>query len=234
MFKKIFLITLCIFSLILFVSCKRENEKTNDNTDQETKDEIISVKLKDNTVKTYDTFTLDNIYLTVTYSESGTKDVLVTPSMVKTYLNSLKKGENSIEIDYEGFIVTLKIVIEDSFEKLLATYNLVVVLESTENKTFLSFYSGFDSLGVEFSLNNSVDYQKLEKLSPNIISKIEKQSDLDDIFYVNTDNSKKMDDVLTISGTNLGENLIEIKASYALIGDDIEPIAKEMIYILYK
>ena len=113
-------------------------------------------------------------------------------------------------------------------------YYLVILIENQDGNSKITFCSEQATYGVNFALNGVSDSSNMTIISQNILKNSEEKVDLSNIFYVNSDNSQLKEEILTINGTKLNENSIEIKEFYLFNVDELVKIPNTLIKVVTK
>lgn len=235
MFKKFLILFLVFISVFLLVSCKsKDNNPAGDQgKDPETK-EIKEIKASSKSKLEYEDSNINGLILEIIYNNDEKEEITVTKDLIKTDLSTLKGGNNTISVEYEGKTIEFNVTISQSIEDLMEEYYLVILIENQDGNSKITFCSEQETYGINFALNGVSDSSNMTLISQNILKNSEEKVDLGNIFYVNSDNSQLKEEILSINGTKLTENSIEIKEFYVLTVDELVKIPNSLVKVVVK
>ena len=234
MFKKLLLILLLLFSTFIVIACNKNGNDDKKPDEKEDVKEITEVKASQKSKLEYEDTNINGLILDITYNNGETLEVNVTSSLIKTDLSTLTDGNNTIKVEYEGFTVEFIVTITPSIEKLLEEYYLVILIEASEARSKVSFYTEYEVFSLNFGLKGATSLAEVTKYSENILKDSAENVDFSNIYYVNTENTSHFEEILTINGTKLTQDSIEIKEFCVLNEDKLVNIPKGLIKIIVK
>ena len=244
--KKILFFLFISLFMISLVGCNKEKEKEPENNGGETVDpepdkdidQLETVGISPKSTLTFYNFDPSKIILELNYSKSGKQEMTLNSGMIKTDLNNLVVGENTIEIECFGKKTSVKITILEDFDKIIndiLNENDAIIYLKEENNTYtVSLITNLPNISIEFTVKNQDNNLVIEKISENIVGDIEEKAGIFYCFYINLENQAKTTELFKVFGTNLTENMLEFIEGYFLIGSDMIPIEKNNVKILIK
>ena len=174
MFKKLLTIFLVFISVFLLVSCKsKDNNPAGDQgKDPETK-EIKEIKVSSKSKLEYEDSNINGLILEIIYTNDEKEEITVTKDLIKTDLSTLKGGNNTISVEYEGKTIEFNVTISQSIEDLMEEYYLVILIENQDGNSKITFCSEQATYGVNFALNGVIDSSNMTIISQNILKNSE-------------------------------------------------------------
>lgn len=235
MFKKLLTIFLVFISVFLLVSCKsKDNNPAGDQgKDPETK-EIKEIKVSSKSKLEYEDSNINGLILEIIYTNDEKEEITVTKDLIKTDLSTLKGGNNTISVEYEGKTIEFNVTISQSIEDLMEEYYLVILIEEESGISKVTFFTEHEVYSINFALKGVENTSNITVLSQNVLKNSKEEVDFSNIFYVNSDNSQKKDEILSVNGTKLTENSIEIKEFYIFNVDELVKIPNTLIKVVTK
>ena len=235
MFKKLLTIFLVFISVFLLVSCKsKDNNPAGDQgKDPETK-EIKEIKVSSKSKLEYEDSNIDGLVIEIIYNNGEKEELNVTNELIQTDLTTLKDGNNTILVEYEGKTVEFSVTITPTIEKLMEEYYLVILIEEESGTSKVTFVTEQEVYSINFAIKGVENTSNITVLSQNVLKNSKEEVDFSNIFYVNSDNSQKKDEILSVNGTKLTENSIEIKEFYLFNVDELVKIPNTLIKVVTK